>query len=150
MVTAARLVTLVDVGDRVDDPGGLSLSARHEAVLEDGRRVPLLDDRGCTTSPELGMADRPEADSSRQGRPDRSAVWSVEAIEETARVVVGPDEPPPGRMREDMEADHWACMCRVLRRHAVVVDAVDLKRLPHDVVLGERPLTRIGRAKEEW
>jgi hypothetical protein len=95
MVTAARLVTLVDVGDRVDDPGGLSLSARHEAVLEDGRRVPLLDDRGCTTSPELGMADRPEADSSRQGRPDRSAVWSVEAIEETARVVVGPDEPPP-------------------------------------------------------
>jgi hypothetical protein len=131
--TVVRLVTLVDVDDGVDDPGRVSLSARHEAVLEDGRRVSLLSDRGWTTSGEL----------------DSSVIWSFEGIEETARVVVGPDEPPPGRLREDMEADHWAELRSVLRRHGVVVDAVDLKRLPHDVVLGGRLRTRIGRAKEE-
>jgi hypothetical protein len=48
---------------------------------------------------------------------DSSAIWSFEAIKETARVVVGPYEPPPGRLREDMEADHWAELRSVLRRH---------------------------------
>jgi hypothetical protein len=54
----------------------------------------------------------------------------------------------PGRLREDLEADHWAELRSELRRHGVVVDAQDLKRLAHDVVLGEGLLTRIGRAKE--
>jgi hypothetical protein len=147
MVAVARLVTLVDVDDRFGDPRQLSLSARHEAALEDGRRVVLLDDRGWTTS--LGVGDIP--DSSRHGQPAISAVWSVEAVQETARVVVGPDEPPVGRSLEDMGSDHWAHLSRVLAQHGVVVDAADLKRLPHDVVLSRRLLTLIGRepAKEE-
>jgi hypothetical protein len=45
MSVVARLVTLVDLRD--DDLGGqMSFSARHEAVLEDGRHLLLLDDRG--------------------------------------------------------------------------------------------------------
>jgi hypothetical protein len=32
----------------------------------------------------------------------------------------------------------------VLRQQDVVVDAVQLKRLPHDVVLSERLLARVG------
>jgi hypothetical protein len=43
-----------------------------------------------------------------------------------------------------MEADHWAQLTGVLRHQGVVADALDLKRLPHDVVLSERLLARVG------
>jgi hypothetical protein len=119
-------VTFVDVD--VADTRQMSLSARHEAVLVDGRRVLLLDDRGWSAS----------------GPPGIWARTSVEDIEDTARVVVGPDEPFGGRSHEDMEADHWAQLTGVLRHQRVVADALDLKRLPHDVVLSERLLARVG------
>jgi hypothetical protein len=72
-------------------------------------------------------------------------------VQETARVVVGPDEPHVGRSPADMESDHWAHLSRVLAQHGVVLDALGLKRLPHDVVLSKRLLTLIGLkpAKEE-
>lgn len=73
------------------------------------------------------------------------ALTSVEDIEETARVVVGPDEPPDGYSQEEMEASHWDYLAGVLREQSVVVDAQELKQLPHDVVISERLLARIGR-----
>ena len=76
---------------------------------------------------------------------DTWALTSVEDIEDTARVVVGPDEPPEARSQEDAEADHWSYLADVLRQQGVVVDTVELKRLPHDVVVSERLLARIGR-----
>jgi hypothetical protein len=72
-------------------------------------------------------------------------VTSAEEIADTARMVVGPDEPFLGRAQKDMEADHWASLAAVLRRQGVDVDALELRRLPHDVVLGEQLLARIGR-----
>jgi hypothetical protein len=161
MAAVTRLVTLVDIRDdstedlrtsaasnppqavrrtgwaAVDRPPSrnvgarqMSVSARHEALLVDGRRVLLLDDRGWSSSGNV---------------PDIWAVTSAEDIEETARFVVGPDEPFAGRSQEDMEADHWASLSEILRRHGVVVDARELKRLPHDVVLSERLLARVAR-----
>ena len=127
MVAVARLVTLVELRDA--DARGMSVSARHEAGLVDGRRVLLLDDRGWSSSANV---------------PDIWAVTSVEDIEEEARMVVGPDEPHDGRSQEDMEADHWAALSQTLRRQGVVVHAQELKRLPHDVVLSERLLARIA------
>jgi len=165
MAAVARLVTLVDVRDdstedprtnaapnpsqpvrrtgwaAVDRPPArnegarqMSVSARQEALLVDGRRVLLLDDRGWT-----------EGWGSSGNVPDIWAVTSVEDIERTARFVVGPDEPFAGRSQEDMEAAHWASLSEVLRRQGVVVDARELKRLPHDVVLSERLLARVAR-----
>ena len=64
----------------------MSVSARHEAVLVNGRCV-LLDDRGWSLS---------------GGTFDIWAVTSVEDIVDTARVVVGPDEPFGSRSHEDM------------------------------------------------
>jgi len=61
-------------------------------------------------------------------------------------VVVGPDEPYDGLSQEDAEQGHWAYLSDVLRQHGVVVDAPDLRRLPHDVVLSERLLARLGRS----
>jgi hypothetical protein len=82
---------------------------------------------------------------SRRDQLDTWAVTSVEDIEETARVVVGPDEPPEGYSQEEAEAAHWAYLADVLRQEGVVLDALELKLLPHDVVLSERLLARIGR-----
>jgi hypothetical protein len=146
MAAVARLVTLVDVNDDVADARHVSVSARHEAVLVNGRRLLLLDDRGWNSSlKRFGVDEVPDGDSLREGVPDIWAVTSVEDIEETARVVVGPDEPFDGRSQEDMEADHWAYLTSVLRQQGVVVDARELKRLPHDVVVSERLLARLGR-----
>jgi hypothetical protein len=61
-------------------------------------------------------------------------------------MVVGPDEPFEGSSQEDAEQGHWAYLSDVLRQHGVVVDALDLRRLPHDVVLSERLLARVGRS----
>ena len=56
------------------------MSARHEAVLDDGRRLLLLDDRGWTEA--LRGAGANEID-------DLWALTSERDIVETARVVVG-------------------------------------------------------------
>jgi dTDP-glucose pyrophosphorylase len=148
MAAVTRLVTLVDVRDDVADARQMSVSARHEAELADGRRVLLLDDRGWTSSAVRAywVGELPDAGSRRE-HLDAWAVTSVEEIEETARVVVGPDEPFDGRSHEEMEADHWAYLADVLRQQGVVVDAQDLKRVPHDVLLSERLLARIDRGQ---
>ncbi len=160
MAAVSRLVTFVDIDDRsvpaegfdapvadgpvpagvqpglvptgtgpyVDDPRQVSLSALHVAVLDDGRRLTLLDDRGWSVH---GPAD----------------IWSrtsPEEIEGEARLVVGPDEPYDGRSQADMEADHWANLAGILRHQGVLVDAQELRRLPHDVEVSERVRTRIA------
>ena len=124
MSAVARLETLVEVDDYgSNDARTMSLSARLEAVLADGRRFVLLDDRGWTASLNR---------------------LSAEDIEQTARFVVGPDEPFDGRSQEYMEATHWAFLSEVLRQQGVVVGAQELQRLAHDVVIGERLQARIG------
>ena len=50
MAEVARLMTFVDADDEVPDARLISVSARHEAVLDDGRRVVLMDDRGWSES----------------------------------------------------------------------------------------------------
>jgi hypothetical protein len=142
MAAVTRLVTLVDVNDENSDAHQMSVSARHEAELPDGRRVLLLDDRGWTSAALTASSVGEVID-----QPDIWAVTTVEDIEETARVVVGPDEPPEGRSQEQAEADHWSYLADGLRQQGVVVDALELKRLPHDVVLSERLLARIGHSR---
>jgi hypothetical protein len=172
MVAVTRLLTLVDVADDVGDapqpspaleqrpssgwspwvgprscPGQMSVSARHEAVLADGRRLLLLGDRGWSSLPRIfaredgGVLDRR---SSQEDVPDIWAMTSVEEIEQTARAVVGPDEPFGERSQEDMEADHWAYLAGVLRQQGIIVDPEELKQLPHDVVLSQRLLARVA------
>ena len=123
-----RLVTFVDVDEEVFDVRRVSLSARHEAVLADGRRVLLLDDRGWSES----------------GPPNIWALTSVEDVARTARVVVGPDEPFGGHSHEDMASGHWAQLAATLRQQGIDADARELRRLPHDVVLSPRLLARVG------
>jgi hypothetical protein len=160
MPRVVRLVTLVDVaeggdvggtsasmprevrswtearpgaGEDVDRPR-ISVSARHEAVLDDGGRLLLLDDRGWTE--ELRGAGADEFDDLWALTPERDIV-------ETARMVVGPDEPLRGRSQDEIETDHWNALTEILHAHGAVVDADELRRLPHDVVLSERLRARL-------
>jgi hypothetical protein len=113
-------------------------SARHEAELLDGRRVLLLDRGWSSRSLTASLAGEHE-------QPDIWATTSIEDIEQTARTVVGSDEPIESSSREEAETGHWTNLSDVLRRHGVVIDPLELKRLPHDVVLSERLLGRVGR-----
>ena len=133
VVHVARLVTFVEADDPVADPRQMSVSARHEAVLTNGGRVLLLADRGWSAS----------------GPPNIWAMASVEEIVDTARMVVGPDEPFGGRSQKNMEEDHWSSLAAVLQRRGVEVDAAELGRLPHDVVLGEQLLARVGHQPDD-
>lgn len=123
MTTVTRLLTIADL----DDGGGgrVSVSARHEAELADGRRVVLLDDRGWAST-------------------QRWAAASADEIRETTRTVVGPDEPGDDQSEEDAVAGHWAYLAGILRRQGVVADAAELRGLPHDVLLSPRLLDRLG------
>lgn len=128
-----RLETLAEVRE-TGDPRSMSVSARHEAVLDDGSRVLLLDDRGWTGSLRGADADTMDA-------------WTRETEDEiafTARTVVGPDEPFGDRSYEDMATDHWDALAGTLRAHGIAADGHDLRRLPHDVVLSERLRARLN------
>jgi hypothetical protein len=137
MTAVARLVTLVEFEDHSGGVGQVAVSARHEAVLVDGQRILLLDDRGWTSGPLRPSDGAPVGDA--------PIPMSVTEVEADARAVVGPDEPMEGSSQEDAEAAHWAYLTGVLRHEGVIVDPLELRRLPHDVVLGERLLARICR-----
>lgn len=133
VASVTRLVTFVDVDDDAAHDRQVSYSVRHEAVLVDGRHVPVLLDRGWSES----------------GPSDIWARTSVAHIVDIARMVVGPDEPFDGRSYSDMEAEYWAMVTEVLRQQGIVEDVRDVRRLQHDVVLSNRLLARAGLAPVE-
>lgn len=117
-------------GEPVYDPSRMSFSALHLAVLDDGRRLTLLDDRGWGLS----------------GPPDLWQKTTVEEIAEDARSVVGPDEAYGNHSQTDMDAEHWADLADTLREQGVLIDAEELARLPHDVQLSQRVRDRLTDA----
>jgi len=145
MDTVTRLVTFADIGDDGGDPRVMSVAVRQEAELADGRRLALLEDRGWSSMLRVARSNDARDDAaSSDAVADGWSLASVSDIESTARMVVGPDEPFDGRSQADMEEDHWSALAAVLRTQGVVVDARELRRLPHDVVLSDRLLARIG------
>jgi hypothetical protein len=125
MAAMKRLITYADVPDQELDPKRVSVQLRHELELADGRQVLLLNDRGWGSGWTWTQTSR-------------------KYFEETALMCVGPDEPYANRSREDMEIMHWTQLQQIANQGGVRVDAAELARLPHDVVLSERLLARIG------
>jgi hypothetical protein len=147
MAAVARLLTTVDVAGRLESRRELSVSARLEAVLADGRRVLLLDDRGWSETQMTaggGAGDDPACEVAE----DIWTATTVEDVQRTARDVVGPDEPYDGRSYEEEARAHWSALAGVLRGEGVEIDAAELAALPHDVVLSERLLARMGRSPD--
>jgi hypothetical protein len=121
-VTAAvvHLETVVDLDERADSyPRRVSASATLSAVLDNGRRITLLDDRGW----------------------GGTGLWETTTageIEDTARTVVGPDEPAEGQTHEEMAAAHWTHLAVVLGERGVATAPDAPRTLPHVVVLSDR------------
>lgn len=138
MTRAIRLVTTADARN-TDAPTEMSVAVRLDAVLDDGRTVTLLDGRGWTAALRgPGAAEGLDA----------WAVATAREVEETARAVVGPDEPFGGHTQADMEADHWNALAATLRAAGVDAAGEDLSRLPHDVVLSDGLRARLQPAAE--
>jgi len=114
----------------LNDDHSMSLSALYLAVLQDGRRLTLFDDRGWSVS----------------GPPDIWHLTSIEEVEATARTVTGPDEPFDTHGQADMAADHWTHLADNLRQQNVLIGAEKLSRLPHDVALTDRLRSRLTTA----
>ena len=124
---AKRLLTSIDVDS--PDPG-MSISALLELECTDGHRVTLLDDRGW---------------SSTGGSRDW-AFTSLQDLTDTARTVVGPDEPRDGVSYEGEAAVHWGDLAAGARAAGVAVQGPELAGLPHDVHISEEILLRLRRA----
>ncbi|MEO3751845.1 hypothetical protein [Streptomyces sp. B6B3] len=139
MTVVTRFVTHVELDEGGLDAGQLSVSARLTAALADGRGVTLLDDRGWSSWLHGAGADE-AADAGSWVSAE-----GIEEIEETARMVVGPDEPFDGMTQAEAAAAHWAYLADILVRRGVAADAGELAGLPHDVVFGPRLRAAIAR-----
>ena len=136
MTGITRLVTYTDVDDWPGQPAGqLSFSAVLTAELVDGREIVLLDDRGWSEGVRFVGGGGPS---------DQWSYVTQEDVVETARTVVGPDEPADGESYEEAARMHWSFLAGVLEENGVAASADDLQSLPHVVVLSDRLLARIG------
>lgn len=136
MAAVARLITLTDVDDWPGRPAGqVSFTAILEAELVDGRRLVILDDRGWSEGLRVAGGIVPE---------DQWRAVSRQDIEETARTVVGPDEPVGGASQEDAARMYWAFLAARLQALGVAAAADELRALPHVVVLGDRLRERLA------
>lgn len=128
MSTPKRLISFADSDANPAHPERVSIRVRFELELADGRRLLLLNDRGWGCS----------------------GTWSELTMEEivmNARGVVGPDEPPQGRSREEQANLYWAAMHRILQRQGVTLGEDELRQLPHDVEISDRLLARVPLPK---
>ncbi|WP_282070462.1 hypothetical protein [Janibacter hoylei] len=129
MDSVTRLLTVVDLDGGANGPRSMSVSALHLAVLDDGTRRVLLDDRGWSAGGPDGLWER----------------MTTEEIADTALTVVGPDEPDGDLTADQMTQAHWESLAERLRAQGVAVDGADLRRIPHEVELGQRLRARLGR-----
>ena len=129
MRSVTHLVTVVELDDGTNGPRSMSVSALHLAVLDDGTRRVLLDDRGWSAGGPDGLWER----------------MTTEEVTDTALTVVGPDEPDGDLTADQVTQAHWESLAERLRAQDVAVDGAELRRIPHEVELGQRLRARLGR-----
>ena len=118
MTALLRLVTSAELGNDPAWDSQVDVQVRHELELADGRRVLLLNDQGYGST----------------------CAWNKTTLAEVdfqVRTVVGPDEPFDDLTAGYMEATHWESLAAVAQQQGVPVEAVELQRLRHDVVIKE-------------
>jgi hypothetical protein len=135
-----RLVTFVDIHDV--SASQLSFAARHDALLADGRRIVLLNDRGWSQSSMHVFSD-PESPN-RQEPPSPWVGVTREQVEETARTVVGPDGAYGDYTQAQLDEGHWSYLSAALEEQGVEVDGTVLRALPHEVELSDRLLAHFA------
>ena len=111
---------------------GVSFRVAEFAVLADGRRVTLHDERGFDVLAQ-------EAGHSAPVDPWRRL--TLEELERDVRTTVLPDN------AEDSGEEHpWEWLSGLLQAHGVVVSPDELRLLPYEVVFSERLRERVSGA----
>jgi hypothetical protein len=107
---------------------GASFRVQEFAVLADGRRLPLGDERGFG------------GDTYVMGCSDPVDPWpfqTLERLEADVRTTVLPDD-------DETDDEHpWAWLAERLHSHGVDAGAEQLKQLPYDVVFSQRLLAGV-------
>lgn len=104
-------------GTPVLSPGGISFRVAEFAVLADGRRIQLHDDRGFTVS----------------AGADGWRFLTLQSLEADVRNTVLPDD------AEETGDDHpWAWLAALLREQGVDTSAEQLRTLPYGVEFSPR------------
>jgi hypothetical protein len=106
-----------------EDRRGASFRVQEFAVLADGPRLTLSNDRGFSSSTSHG---------------DHWASLTLEHLEADVPTTVVPDEDDTG------EEHPWAWLADRLRTHGVDVSPEELKQLPYEVVFSERLRDRLS------
>ena len=123
--SAAEVSNLVE-----DFKRGVSFVVHEFAVLADGRRLTLHEERGFTTGVTLA----------RRG-PMPGDYWrplTLEELERDVRTTVLPDD-------DDTHDEHpWEWLAELLHVHGIEATAEELRLLPYDVVFSQRLRARVG------
>lgn len=125
MTRATSLLVTAELDDAQSSKGQVSVAVRLELMLENGRKILLLDDRGWGTNQQWSVVSEKE-------------------IRETALVVVGPDEPFGGMSQKSTAADHWQYLGLIAQQHGFVVGPLELSLLPDEVRVGPKLRMRFG------
>jgi hypothetical protein len=121
-----------DVGGVADQADHLSFRVAEFAVLADGRRVTLHDDRGFDSLVH-------EPGPRMPGGPWRHL--TLEQLEMSVRTTVLPDD-----AQDSCEEHPWEWLAGLLRAQGVEVAAEELRLLPYEVVFSERLRARVSGA----
>ncbi|MHA7178179.1 hypothetical protein ACX80D_16165 [Arthrobacter sp. Sr24] len=124
MTSVVRLVSVVDINEG-SNPLMVSVSVTHMAELDNGQSLLLLDDRGWNSNQPWTASDAAE-------------------IQETARTVVGPDEPYGDQTIDDAVAAYWDYIRRILAEEGIKTSSANLMTIKHDVVLSDSVLGRLN------
>lgn len=131
MTEKSRPVRLVARSTPAPEPRStVDVACVLELELASGSRVPLLSDRGWTSS----------------------ATWdqlTVEEVAETALTVTGPDEPGPGVTGDEEEAAHWAHLAAQARAAGVPAGADELRALPLEPEAAPELAAHLRRARRD-
>lgn len=111
-----RFVSLVEI-DGDEAARAVGLSVLHQAQLDDGPLLVVLDDRGWSANQDWAMRAASE-------------------IRDTARMVVGPDEPLHGPSQADAVHGCWLFIQDIHASQDAAVPLGELQQLPRDVVFG--------------
>ena len=127
MAAVARFVSTAELAEGSNSQG-VSTSVLLEAELDNGQSIVVLDDRGWSSNQPWDQAQ-------------------PEQIRETARTVVGPDEPRDEQTMGEAIAAYWDYLRKIVAEQGITISSAELQALPHEVVLSERVLERLdGRA----
>jgi hypothetical protein len=108
---------------------GTSFRVQEFAVLADGRRLTLHDERGFTTWTQTTGGAAP---------PDPWSHLAWELLEAHARTTVLPDD-------DDTQDQHpWEWLAELMRAHGVEASPEELRLLPYEVEFSERLRTRLA------